>query len=270
MKQTCVQVLCTSSKPCQVLPPCQVSADQPLMEAGLDSLGAAELRASVLSKFGTELPATATFDHPTTSALAEFLALSALPPAAPTQSPHGEGVETLAKAPIKILSGTSAENVLEELLGMLEALLGVRMAPGAPMMAAGLDSLAGGELHASLRARFDVDLPATAVFDHPTPAALAAHLAAALALQQDGAQAGLVLGSGSERSLGTRAAAAVEGRTAWASEVAGLACFFPNSGSSAPLRYAQHVTQHNNIGIQSPCGNMPKADALANASRAKQ
>ncbi len=47
-----------------------VAADQPLMEAGLDSIGAVELRNAVAAKFGVDLPATATFDFPTLGALA--------------------------------------------------------------------------------------------------------------------------------------------------------------------------------------------------------
>jgi hypothetical protein len=47
---------------------------QPLMEAGLDSIAAVELRNTVSAKFGVDLPATATFDYPTADALARFIA----------------------------------------------------------------------------------------------------------------------------------------------------------------------------------------------------
>ena len=51
-----------------------VSSDAPLMEAGLDSLGAVELRTALASGFGIELPATVIFDHPSIAALAGFIA----------------------------------------------------------------------------------------------------------------------------------------------------------------------------------------------------
>ncbi len=58
-----------------------VPADQPLMEAGLDSIGAVELRNAVSEKFGIELPATVTFDYPTAADLARFVMQRSAPAA---------------------------------------------------------------------------------------------------------------------------------------------------------------------------------------------
>ena len=44
------------------------------MEAGLDSLGAVELRNTLAARFTKDLPATFIFDYPTADALAAYLA----------------------------------------------------------------------------------------------------------------------------------------------------------------------------------------------------
>ena len=44
------------------------------MDAGLDSLGAVELRNMLTAHFDVELPATVAFDHPTVETLAQYLA----------------------------------------------------------------------------------------------------------------------------------------------------------------------------------------------------
>jgi hypothetical protein len=49
------------------------AADAPLMSAGLDSLGAVELRNSLESSLQLQLPTTLTFDYPTIEALTAYL-----------------------------------------------------------------------------------------------------------------------------------------------------------------------------------------------------
>ena len=51
----------------------QISSDALLSEAGLDSLGAVELRSSLATAFGLDLPATLAYDYPTPDALADFI-----------------------------------------------------------------------------------------------------------------------------------------------------------------------------------------------------
>lgn len=51
-----------------------IGTHQPLMEIGLDSLGAVELRTTLQAAFAVDLPATLTFDYPTIAALAKFIA----------------------------------------------------------------------------------------------------------------------------------------------------------------------------------------------------
>jgi 3-oxoacyl-(acyl-carrier-protein) synthase/acyl carrier protein len=51
-----------------------IPSDQPLMEAGIDSLGATELQQKLADGLGIELPSTMVFDYPTVDAMTEFLA----------------------------------------------------------------------------------------------------------------------------------------------------------------------------------------------------
>lgn len=47
----------------------EIGLDEPLMDAGLDSLGGQEMKAQIEDEFAVELPATAAFDYPTVSVL---------------------------------------------------------------------------------------------------------------------------------------------------------------------------------------------------------
>ena len=97
---------------------------------------------------------------------------------------------------------------------------------------AGLDSLGAVEFRNAVSAAFPVQLSATAAFDYPTAAALAAHISAELALTQRPSDLattpGFVLTT--RDSLGPVLESLEKG---WTTEVVGMACVYPGSGTGA-------------------------------------
>ena len=67
-----------------------VADDAPLMQAGIDSLGAVELRNRLVAQLGVKLPNTLTFDYPTIAAVAGFIAEQVAPAEAPTAALRAE------------------------------------------------------------------------------------------------------------------------------------------------------------------------------------
>jgi hypothetical protein len=89
---------------------------QPLMEAGLDSIGAVELRNAVTAKFGVELPATVTFDYPSASALAGFIASKTAVPAAYSGGAGGAWAQpTMVSVPVPS-TGAFVQQIVDDLL----------------------------------------------------------------------------------------------------------------------------------------------------------
>lgn len=165
--------------PCASL---QIPAEEPLMSAGLDSLAAVELRNSLQSKFGVDLPATVTFDHPSIAALAVHIA-------GLVSEQQGAGEATDSSALSLGSSSLGMGSLISELQGIVAGMLGTEVASDQPLMEAGLDSLAAVELRNELGNRFGLDMPATAMFDYPTISAMAAFISENTRSHVDGSQA---------------------------------------------------------------------------------
>ena len=134
-----------------------ISLDQPLMAAGLDSVGAVELKNAVSAAFGLELPATVTFDYPTVQALSGYISQNAA-----RQHQSGSTANTSA----------AIEATRQALLDIAAGVLGTDVAGDQPLMEAGLDSVGSVELRNAVQSAFGVELPATVTFDYPTVDAL--------------------------------------------------------------------------------------------------
>ncbi|MER6185847.1 type I polyketide synthase, partial [Streptomyces sp. NPDC001652] len=127
----------------------------------------------------------------------------------------------------------SAEQRQHALIDLVRAQAGVVLGHGAldavdagqPFRALGFDSLAAVELRNRLNTATGLRLPATAVFDHPTPAALAAHLGTLLTGTPD-----------TQRHPTTTTAAAVDEPIA----IVGMACRLPG-GVTSPAELWQLV-----------------------------
>ena len=152
-----------------------VGATDPLAAAGLDSLGAVELRNSMEERLGLALPATLLFDYPTVEDLVAHLG-AALPSAR---------AETSSGAPPPSQPGAvGAEEVQQQVVEAVSAILGSGVDMTQPLVAAGVDSLGAVELRNNLEERLGCQLPATLLFDFPTVTDLSAHLHKTMADRQ--------------------------------------------------------------------------------------
>ena len=120
------------------------------------------------------------------------------------------------------------EAVVGKVRACVEYLAGREVASDEPLMDAGLDSLTAVEARSDLSRTFDVSLPATALFDYPTVAAMATHIAARLIISghrdgdatNQGATAEYqreMMLSAEGRDVGDRGSLSLATITAWAS-----------------------------------------------------
>ena len=76
---------------------------------------------------------------------------------------------------------TNTKDVLEVILDVAHEVTGTEMETNVPLMSTGLDSLSAVEFVNALSTRLSVDVPPTALFDHPTLDSIASFLARELA-----------------------------------------------------------------------------------------
>jgi len=143
-----------------------VAPDQPLMAAGLDSIGAVELKNAISDAFGQELPSTVSFDYPTIQALAGYLVQ------------NGEANNSAGSSSQYKDLAVTTESTSRALLELVSTLIGADVVRDQPLMEAGLDSIGAVELRNAVHDSFGVDLPATVTFDYPSVDALASFITA--------------------------------------------------------------------------------------------
>jgi acyl carrier protein/3-oxoacyl-(acyl-carrier-protein) synthase len=155
------------------------------LDAGLDSLGAVELRNALMTHLGVELPVTAAFDYPSVTSIVGYVHSLSPPPAAlDNESDHLQG-DYVPREDSNITvtqsslwtSANTVEAIKSQVMATVRDVLGSEVEADEPLMNAGLDSLGAVELRNAISAKVGVQLPVTAAFDYPSVDAIVEYLA---------------------------------------------------------------------------------------------
>lgn len=105
------------------------------MQAGLDSLGAVELRNSIAESFRISVPATVAFDYPTKAALEGFI-IQNVTPQPPSDSIAEPGVETSSRH-------LDTSEVEAKIIGIAAGIIGGAVSREQPLMEVRFEFLLG-------------------------------------------------------------------------------------------------------------------------------
>jgi len=163
----------------------EVGPEDDFFDAGGDSLIAVQLISRIRNQLGVQLPISALFDHPTVNELTHLVdttaprATTPAPATAPVPAPAPQAPAPQAVA-VAGSPGTAAAGVAlltrtsDDLLVLWREVLGDEVGPEDDFFDAGGDSLVAVQLISRIRTQLGVQLPISALFDHPTVTELAA------------------------------------------------------------------------------------------------
>ncbi|MFI6099276.1 beta-ketoacyl synthase N-terminal-like domain-containing protein [Lentzea sp. NPDC051213] len=152
------------------LGPGELDPERSFQDLGVDSILGVEFVRAVNGRFGLEVKATSLYDHPTPASFAGYVSglAGGTPAPAPAPAPAApdrtrEITTTLRAQLAEVLYSTEDEVDVARTFNEL-----------------GVDSILGVELIAFVNRTYQLDVKAGALYDHPTVATLAAHVAGLL------------------------------------------------------------------------------------------
>lgn len=153
-----------------------IGLTEPLLAAGLDSIGSEEVHKILENSSRVSLPSTLVFDYPTAASIIELLS-------------NLLREKTRASAPIKAATvppqmvlptkpDLSLQKITDVIVECTAKILGLKPDIDVLLMNAGLDSLGVPQLQKELAAAFDdIEIPASLAIDYPTIESMAAYIA---------------------------------------------------------------------------------------------
>ncbi len=160
----------------------ELDVEQTFLTLGVDSILGVEFVTAVSAAYPVEVKITALYDHPTPAAFARhvtaLLGADAPPPTEPAVPVPAVPVPAVTPTAVGDRDVTEVAAVLREELARTLYCDPAEIDDDTSFNALGLDSILGVEFVTFVNDRYALDEPAGALYDHPTLAAFARHVAA--------------------------------------------------------------------------------------------